>query len=179
MTVKQFRLIAEDMQRCLCLVRTICSRSCKWFLQTFFHFVFEPPLPVRAQNPRPKRASTVFSKFFAGSCRRFFILYLSHLCLCTLKIRVRNARRRFFLSFFLQKKVRLQRKVRLQASSTVWDLIIKSSCRFGMYRRHSIRKRTRLKQATLPPDLSAKANRYYEDAGSIFRSGRQNQATEI
>ena len=72
------------------------KKRAKGSLQTIFHFVFEPPLPVRAQNPRPKRASTVFSKFFAGSCRRFFILYLSHLCLCTLKIRVRNARRRFF-----------------------------------------------------------------------------------
>ena len=34
-----------------------------------------------------------------GPCRQFFILYLSRLCLCALKIRVRNAPRRFFLSF--------------------------------------------------------------------------------
>ena len=45
----------------------------------------------------------LFKKRANGSCRRFFILYLSHLCLCTLKIRVRNAPRRFFLSFFAEK----------------------------------------------------------------------------
>ena len=38
MTVKQFRVIAEDMQRCLCLVRTICSRSVQMVLADIFSF---------------------------------------------------------------------------------------------------------------------------------------------
>ena len=42
----------------------------------------------------------LFKKRANGSCRHFFILYLSRLCLCALKTRVRNAPRRFFLSFF-------------------------------------------------------------------------------
>ena len=69
MTVKQFRVIAEDMQRCLCLVRTICSRSVQKALADNFSFCIWAAFACARLKSVPETRVDGFSKFF---CRKRF-----------------------------------------------------------------------------------------------------------
>lgn len=61
----QFWVIAEDMQRCLCLVRTICSRSVQKVLADNFSFCIWAAFTCARLKSVPETRVDGFSKFFA------------------------------------------------------------------------------------------------------------------